>query len=327
MAKKIREDKVKSLRILQIDDEIRKGTYPNVPYLQRKFEVSRATIMRDIEFLRDRYQAPIEYDSLKNGYYYTDSTFFIKSLMLTEGELFTVTTVLPLLEQYKNTPLESSFKHIITKMMDILPESVAVDSSFNTNNVTFIKDPLPSIDEKIFNTIFDSIKLKKTVSFFYRSINKNEYTERFFDPYNVLCQKGSWYVIGFCHKHNTFITYSLSRMKDIKLTNTTYIIKDDFNLNNHIDPDFGIWDNKSPAVKIELEFSSSISTYILERTWHVDQKCHQNPDGTVYLSFMSNQLQESLFWILKFGSAVKVINPPELREKVIQEAKKILEKY
>ena len=327
MAKKIREDKIKSLRILQIDEQIRSGTYPNVPKLQKMFEVSRATIMRDIEFLRDLYEAPLEYASQRNGYYYTDPTFFIKSLMLSEGELFTVTTVLPLLEQYKNTPLESSFKNIISKMMTMLPDSVQVDSSFNTQNVTFIKDPLPQIKEEIFNTIFTAIKNKSTVEFGYRSISKTEYSKRQFDPYNVLCQKGNWYVIGFCHKHKDFFTYALSRMDTLVTTGEHFEKRPDFNLNNHIDPDFGVWNNNTPAQKIELEFSSSINTYILERTWHVAQECHQNPDGSVYLSFMSNQLQETLHWVLHFGSAVKVINPPELRQKVIEEAQKILKGY
>ena len=58
---KIREDKVKSLRLLEIDRMIREGGYPNAPQLEKKFEVSRSTIMRDLEFLRERYNAPLEY--------------------------------------------------------------------------------------------------------------------------------------------------------------------------------------------------------------------------------------------------------------------------
>ncbi|MBQ7366866.1 MAG: WYL domain-containing protein [Spirochaetaceae bacterium] len=30
--------------------------------------------------------------------------------------------------------------------------------------------------------------------------------------YKVICQKGNWYVFGFCHKHQKFMVYSLSRM-------------------------------------------------------------------------------------------------------------------
>ena len=99
MAKKLkkdREEKVKVFRILKIDEIIRCGKFPNASYLCKKFEVSRSTIMRDIDFLRDRYNAPLEYDEEKRGYYYTDPTFFIKSVMLSEGDLFAVSAVIPL---------------------------------------------------------------------------------------------------------------------------------------------------------------------------------------------------------------------------------------
>ena len=47
---KNREEKVKNFRILEIDQLIREGTYPNATSLRKKFEVSRSTIARDIDF-------------------------------------------------------------------------------------------------------------------------------------------------------------------------------------------------------------------------------------------------------------------------------------
>ena len=322
-----REDKVKTLRLLQLAEFIRTTPYPNIPRIQEEFEISRSTAMRDIEFLQNRYNAPIEYDYYHKGYYYTDPTFIIKSGMLSEGELLTVSTLMPLMDQYKNTPLEATFKSIMTKMMEMMPNKVEIDSSFSARNVQFIKDPLPEIDETIFNGIFESIRSSNTISFKYRSISKQEYNLRTFDPYKVLCQKGNWYVIGYCHLHKRFNVYALSRMKELKITNDHFEIKPDFDISKHIDPDFGIWQNNCDPVKIELLFDASLNTYILERNWHVNQECHQNEDGSVYLSFMSNQMQETLYWVLHFGSAVKVLNPPELKESVINELKKSLQKY
>lgn len=62
---KTREEKVMNLRILELDKLIREEHYPSTAFLCRKLEVSRSTIMRDIEFLRLRYKAPVEFDKEK----------------------------------------------------------------------------------------------------------------------------------------------------------------------------------------------------------------------------------------------------------------------
>lgn len=322
-----REDKVKTLRLLQLAEFIRTHHYPNAPKLMDEFEVSRSTIMRDIEFLQTRYNAPIEYSQEHKGYYYTDPTFIIKSVMLSEGELLSVSTIMPLMEQYKNTPLESTFRSIMTKVVDMMPNKVQIDTAFSASNVYFIKDPLPSISEHIFNSVFEAIRANKTVEFEYRSISKKEYSKRSFDPYKVLCQKGNWYIIGFCHLHNRINVYALSRMRNLIVTDEIYTIEKDFDINKHIDPEFGIWHSEGEPKKIELEFSPQINTYILERSWHENQECHQNPDGSVYLSYVSNQITETLHWIMSFGANVKVLNPPELIEKIKSEIQKLNSLY
>jgi len=322
-----RDEKVKSLRIIEIDNLIRSGVYPNSTTLQKKFEVSRATIMRDLDFLRDRYQAPLEYDNSRNGYYYTDPTFFIQSVMLSEGELFTVSTIMPLLEQYKNTPLESSFRNILQKVTSMLPDQVSVDTSLLNHEFSFISDPLPAIEENVFNCVFQCLRTKKSMAFEYRKISSQEYEKRILHPYHVICQKGNWYILGHSESTDDIRVYALSRIKDPVSTDKPFTIPADFKLENHIDQSFGIWINKEAPVKIELLFDSTVNTYILERTWHATQTIRQNDDGSVYLSFSSNQMQETLHWVMSFGSAVKVLNPPELADKICTETKKMLNLY
>ena len=66
-------------------------SYPSVERLMTELEVSRRTILRDIDELKIYYNAPIEYDRINKGYYYSDNTYFIKNMMLTESEVFAVT--------------------------------------------------------------------------------------------------------------------------------------------------------------------------------------------------------------------------------------------
>ena len=59
-------------RLIFINKTLNSDAYPNTPKLAKQLEVSIATISRDIEFLRDRLNAPIEYNHERKGYYYSE---------------------------------------------------------------------------------------------------------------------------------------------------------------------------------------------------------------------------------------------------------------
>ena len=206
----------------------------------------------------------------------------------------------------------------------MLPNQVEVQSSF-MNDVEFIADPIPVISEEVFNAVFKATKLHKIMKFDYRSISATDYKPHVLYPYKIYNQKGDWYILGYSPKHENFATFTLARMKNIDLGDN-FTPDPDYGEKVHIDPNFGIWNNESVPQKIELLFERSINTYILERTWHKNQECRQNEDGSVYLSFESNQLQETLFWALRFGSSVSILNPPELIEMYKEEVRKMAER-
>lgn len=157
---KNRENKIRPHRIAMLDKMFHENDYVTIKKIIEKFEISKRTAERDIVFLRDRYGAPIK-EKRNIGYYYTDKTFALKNLSLTEGELFAVTSILPLMEQYKNTPLENSFKKIAEKISDDFSDEIIINSSFINEGIRFISDPLPNIKEETFNSVFDAI-VKKT---------------------------------------------------------------------------------------------------------------------------------------------------------------------
>ena len=316
-----RENHTKPLRLLKIEQAIQNLSYPSVERLQEELEVSRRTILRDIDELKNYYNAPIEYDRTRKGYYYSDKTYFVKNMLLSESEIFAVAGILPLMERYNNTPLKDTITKVYETISLMLPNQVEVHSSF-MNDVEFISNPLPIIDEEIFNQVFKATKLHKIIRFDYRSISATSYKKHELHPYKIFNQKDDWYILGYSPEREKFTTFSLARMKNIELEND-FTPDPGYRKKIHIDPDFGIWNNEKASQKIELLFDKSVNTYILERTWHKKQKCRQKRDGSVYLSFESNQLQEVLFWVLKFGSSVQVLNPPELVDMYRDEIRKM----
>ena len=53
----------------------------------------------------------------------------------------------------------------------------------------------------------------------------------------------------------------------------------------------------------------------------------QREDGSVYLKFSSNQRPQVSSWVMSFGAAVEVLAPESLRDEILANAEKILEKY
>ena len=326
--KKSREEKVKSWRLLRIDEELRAGNIVTAATLAKKIDgVSSRTIQRDIEYLRVFYNAPIEYDPQRKTYYYTEPNFFIKSIQVTEGELFSIALLDQLLEQYRNTPLEVNLRNIFRKIVQCLPSEVTVDSSFLAENTTFRPDQTVKMEENVFHKVFSALKSRTTLKFDYRPLQKTSFMTRYLDPYHVVCQKGSWYIMGFCHDKKDVRVFNFNRMKNVSETKESFEIPVDFNPDVYFDKEIGVWLSARQKYTVDFLVSPEIGTFALERSWNANQQIHQYEDGSVLVSFETTQLPEVKRWILGQGKTVKVLNPPELIQQVKDELTAMLGMY
>src|SRR5581483_2122170 len=88
-------------RMLRIHQAIQAGDYPNATTLARELEVSTKSIHRDLEFMRDRLNLPLEYDFAHTGYHYTEEVSGFPTLQITEGELLALLIAEKALQQYR----------------------------------------------------------------------------------------------------------------------------------------------------------------------------------------------------------------------------------
>lgn len=322
-----RNNKVQRYRLLQIDEEIRSGKFPNATSLSKKIEVSSRTIQRDIEYMRDMYNAPIEFDAYKNGYYYTEENFYIKSVPLSEGELFSVALFDQLLEQYRNTPLENDLRSVFKKIEMSLPNKITLDSSFLQNQTTFIPDQMGTINPENFSKIFSALKNRHVLDFEYRPLQKTTWMTRRINPLHAVCQKGNWYVMGFCHDKKDIRVFNFSRMQNVTESKEEFDIPEDFDPDKYFDKEIGIWLSATKKYTVELLISAEIGTFALERSWNKNQKIEQREDGSVWVSFETTQLPEVKRWVLGQGKTVKVLGPDELIAQVKEEISAVLGMY
>ncbi|MGZ3304187.1 MAG: helix-turn-helix transcriptional regulator, partial [Isosphaeraceae bacterium] len=112
-------------RLQAIDSAVSRRAWPNARILARELEVTRRTIQRDIAFMR-RFHAPLEFDSVRNGYYYTDPSYRLGYFPATEGELVALLVAAQVMDQYRGTPFEQDLRKALAKISEILPATIEV---------------------------------------------------------------------------------------------------------------------------------------------------------------------------------------------------------
>ncbi|GHT97908.1 hypothetical protein FACS1894142_3490 [Spirochaetia bacterium] len=321
------EEKVRSSRLLIIDEAIRAGNYPSLTKLAKLTEVNPRTIQRDIEYLRDMHHAPLEYDKAHNGYYYTEANFFVKSITLSEGELFFVALFDQMLQQYRNTPIEKNLRAIFKKIAQAMPDNVTVDSSFLDSQVSVMSDHSGHIEPQVFQTLFTALKTHQTICFEYRSLGETTHKKREADPYHAICQHGSWRLLAYCHNRKEPRMFVFSRFKKVSLTGKKFTIPADFEPEAYFDKDIGVYASARTPYTVELLFNSEAGTYALEQYWHKTQIVKQQEDGSVYVQFTTTQIPQVLYWVMARGHTVQVLQPQILIDMVRNEAQKIIDTY
>src|SRR6267143_814627 len=124
-------------RMLRIHRAIQSGHYPNATTLAAKLEVSSKSIHRDIEFMRDRLELPVEFDPSRNGYHYTEEVSAFPTLQITEGELFALLVAEKALQQYRGTTFERPLVSAFKEKAASLPDTVSMQLADWEHSISF----------------------------------------------------------------------------------------------------------------------------------------------------------------------------------------------
>ncbi len=78
---------------------------------------------------------------------------------------------------------------------------------------------------------------------------------------------------------------------------------------------------------VVIKFAPRIAPLIQEVRWHPTQKLHTMPDGKLIFEVAVAGLREIAWWVMTWGDEAEVLEPKELRERVIETARKMVEVY
>lgn len=162
-----------------------------------------------------------------------------------------------------------------------------------------------------------------TVQMRYFTASRNSNTRREVDPYRIWYAAGGLYLIAYCHLRRDVRLFAVERIKSLSVTDHPYQYPLSFDIEAYVRDTLMVM--RGRPITVELLFTKQTAAWAKDKIWHPSQKMTRLKDGRLRLTLQIGDTQELVGWILSFGSGVKVVSPPELRQRVLTEAKSILD--
>lgn len=312
-------------RFVWFDNEVRRERYPNATRLGEQFEIAPKTAQRSIDHFRDRLLAPLEYDQSHKGYYYTDPTFQLPVIRISEEELLALLISRKLITEASAGSLADELGSVSKRLSSLLAANLPGRArpedafSFRWKNIS-------PTDPQVFKVVTSALLQGKLLSFCYYSPSSSNCTMRTVEPHHMVNYMGNWHLIAYCQLRNDWRDFVLGRMTLCNVEGTAFQIREKEEWQPFLQNTFGIFQNRK-SFNVVLRFTPERSRWIKGEIWHEEQTEEVQEDGSLVRTIPASHEAEIMMEILKHGSHVEVLEPKWLREKVIQEMKDAVKKY
>jgi predicted DNA-binding transcriptional regulator YafY len=313
-------------RIMEIDRRIRQGEYPNADRMAALLEVSRRVIYNDRVFMIYRLGAPIEFDRERGGWYYTDQTWILPGMMVTEGELLAFFLSMEIAKRFIGTDLESPLRSAVDKIARVVKGPVSVDTNVLRSHVTFSGPASLVMNEQARIDLHDAIRNRQQVWMRYFTAGRGELTERTVLPYHLHNFQGDWFLIAYDTLRADYRIFLIGRIEKWQVLRETFERDEDFSPADWIGNAFQVHGGDE-VVDVSIWFSPEKAQFIRERQWHPSQHIEEREDESLVLHLQTAGLVEIKHWVLQFGRGAEVLAPASLRETCLAEISAMLGRY
>ena len=305
-------------RIYFFHGRIRSGRYPNTSHLISEFEISQATAHRDIAYLRERLLAPLQFDTQKNGFYYTRDDFRLP---------------------FENSPAMTMILGLLGNMaeetgLSELPELAGIKRHLreaifpgqrNMADLIYcewVEKEL--VNSGIFATVLDALREQQQLQLTYRA-GTGRTSRRKVEPLKLVNYQGRWYLLAWCLSKNDRRMFHLARMQKARLLQVPITEHHQDNIDDWLQASFGIF--KGPAIsRATIRFTGTAAKIVRHQIWHEKQKIEREQDG-IRLTLPIADDRELIMKVLQFGARAEILRPKKLRQRLAAEIGRMAEHY
>jgi len=282
--------------------------------LAGRFGVNERTIYRDFVTLGLDLTIPV-YDDKKR--WKIDESHFLPPIRFSLPEALNIFLTARLMLNYSHR-YDPNVDATFTKLSAVLPQALAEQ----VRKTMDWMQKLPK-DEKhlrIMATVAEAWVSQRQLKITYRPLVAQKAMERVIEPYYIepAAPGHASYVIGYCHLKDSIRTFKIERIEAAELTSEPYAIPPDFDANEYLGSSWGIVvEEEVKTIRLRIE-DPEIMRIMGETVWHPSQVLEKQKDGSMIMTLKVTDTYELLSWILGWGEKLEVLEPPEIREGIVE---------
>ncbi len=306
----------KTERIFKIEQLIAARKMVSFDTLLNELEVSRATLKRDLEYLRSRMKTPITYDREANGYHFgrkrgEAERVEFPGLWFNASEAAALLTMQHLLENLQPGLLKRHIDPLEERLKSLL---ASADHSFAEikRRVRILHVGRRAPQPKFFEVAASAPLNRRQLHIAFHSRATGETTERDVSPQRLACYRENWYLDAWCHLRRDLRSFAVDGIRKAEVLDQPAKEIADRDLDEVLGESYGIFSGRARAWA-KLRFTPARARWIAAEEWHPKQRASFEPDGSYVLEFPYGDDRELIGDILRHGPEVKVLAPKELR--------------
>lgn len=300
--------------------------------LSRRLGVSLRTVKRDVDFLRKRgYQ--IEYQK-GSGFSMVEPAGAMREMLREDtGELLpAIALVRSMLQSVSKMNPGSGAGDLLNQFCHLL-EQHGINLDQIGNYMSSTAQPMPARLLPTFRSVVKALLEKKKLLIHYKSNKDPKPQERCIHPYHLIENEGRWYCLAYCNKSRDRRMYALWRIEKAIVQDASFERPSELDAVQFWEEQsqvFGIWVNGARKVEIVLRMKGYAARLLEESSYRPKAMKVRRPSAdpeSVRVSFYASAFEDVVPWIMRWGAYCEVVSPPELREIVATQARRMLSLY
>ena len=318
-------------RFYRIDQMLHERGLVTRRAIMDELEISLATFKRDLDYMRDRFHAPVIWDRDAGGYRFdtksqTGPKYELPGLWLTEREAFALATMQHLLTTLDPAGLVGPQIAPLRARLDAMLGAGAASAAEIERRIRIVPIGSRRPTFEHFSVVGAALLERKRLAITYHARSTDADSEREVSPQRLVHYRDNWYLDAWCHLRKELRTFAVDGIRKATVLDAPAREISAKALDDYVTAGYGIFAGDK-VTWAKLRFSKARARWVGSEDWHPQQRSSVDGKGRYVLEVPYANDSELVLDILRHGAEVEVLAPAALREKVRAEHAKAAELY